>query len=321
MITLKDKYKDYFKIGAAVNVFTVDSDAELLKKHFNSITCENQMKFGVLYNEDGSYNFEHADKIYKFAVDNNISMRGHNFVWHNQTPLHIFENDNDKIIEILKSHMTTMNERYGDNISCWDVINEAIEDKTDAYLRKSKWLDMFGEGYLKMVFKLAREVIPQKTQLFYNDYNEYIPSKRDNIVKLIKSLNSEEKLVDGIGMQFHVNLNYPTTDIVREAIEAYAELGVRIHITEMDVSYYDFNDESSMDYPSAELQEKHAKVYGDYFALFREYKDYIDNVTLWGVCDSYTWLDDFPVRNRKNWPMLFDVDGNPKESFHRVMDF
>ena len=108
---------------------------------------------------------------------------------------------------------------------------------------------------------------------------------------------------------------------MRQAIEAYADLDLRIHITEMDLSYFEFNDRSNLKCPSAELEERHAKVYGEYFALFREYKEYIDNVTLWGVSDDYTWLDNFPVKNRKNWPMLFDVEGNPKESFHRVMDF
>lgn len=321
MIGLKDKYKDYFTIGAAVNPETVISEKDIIIDNFNSITCENQMKFGMLYDKDDNYNCEMADKLYEFAKSNGIKMRGHNFVWHNQTPWHIFDKSKEEVIEILKNHMIHMNERYGDVISCWDVINEAIEDKSSEFLRKSPWLNKLGEDYCKIVFKLAREVLPQNVQLFYNDYNEYVPEKREKIVALIKHINEEEKLVDGIGMQCHVNLYYPTLDLVRETIEMYASMGLRIHITEMDLSYFRFEDRKTIDEPDKRLKELHAKVYGDYFAMFREYKDYIDNVTLWGVSDRYTWLDYFPVHNRKNWPLLFDTLGNPKESYYQVIDF
>lgn len=319
--TLKDKYKDYFTIGAAVNAINIKDSGNVITEHFNSITCENCMKYGDIFKKSGEYDFKEADYEYAFAKENNIAMRGHNFVWHNQTARHIMDNSREEVIDILRNHMILMNERYGDIIYAWDVVNEAIEDKSDKYLRKSVWKDKLGEDYIKDIFKLARECVSPGTELFYNDYNEYIPEKMAKIERLIKSVNADEKLIDGMGMQCHLNLYYPNIDIVREAIELYISLGLRIHITEMDLSYYRFDDTSSMDKPTKELEELHAKLYGDYFALFREYKDYIDNVTLWGVTDSYTWLDYFPVHNRKNWPMLFDVDGKPKESFYRVMDF
>lgn len=321
LVTLKEKYKDYFTIGAAVNSKTLKNDKEVLINNFSSITCENAMKFGEIYDEDNGYNFECADFHYNFAKENRLKMRGHNFVWHNQTPKFIMENDREKVIDILTNHMKIMNDRYGDIITAWDVVNEAIEDKSDEYLRKSVWRDKLGEDYIKEVYKIARKTINKGTELFYNDYNEYIPNKLDKIVRMIKSVNADEKLIDGMGMQCHINLYYPSVDDMRRAIEAYAALGLRIHITEMDVSYFDFNDESIWDAPAPELVEKHAKVYGDFFKLFREYKDYIDNVTLWGITDDYTWLDEFPFRNRKNWPLLFDVDGKPKNSFYAVTDF
>ena len=321
MKTLKDKYKDYFSIGAAINDILIKKDAALIIEQFNSLTCENHMKFGELYRVDGSYRLKYADAQYQFAKDNSIMMRGHNFVWHNQTPKHIMDNSKEEVVELLKNHMLMMNERYGDMIYAWDVVNEAIEDKSDEYLRKSVWKDKLGEDYIKQIFKLARQCVNPGTELFYNDYNEYVPDKMAKIEKLIKSVNADEKLIDGMGMQCHINLYYPNIDIMREAIELYASLDLRIHITEMDLSYYRFEDRSAMDKPSRELEELHAKVFGDFFALFREYKDYIDNVTLWGVTDDYTWLDEFPVMGRKNWPLLFDEDGKPKEAFYRVMDF
>ncbi|MCI8307449.1 MAG: endo-1,4-beta-xylanase [Lachnospiraceae bacterium] len=321
METLKDKYKEYFKIGTAVNSFNIKENHSLIVEHFNSVTCENSMKYGVVLKKNGEYDLKYADEHYMFAKNNSIAVRGHNFVWHNQTAKQIMDHSREEVIDILRKHMILMNEKYGEITYAWDVVNEAIEDKSDEYLRKSVWKDKLGEDYIKDVFRLARECVNPGTELFYNDYNEYVPEKMTKIERLIKSVNADEKLIDGMGMQCHVNLYYPGLDLMRKAIELYISLGLRIHITEMDLSYYRFEDRSSMDKPTKELEEKHAKLYGDYFALFREYKDYIDSVTLWGAADSYTWLDYFPVHNRKNWPLLFDVDGKPKEAFYRVMDF
>ncbi len=320
-ISLKDKYKDYFDIGAAINNMTAVDDAELILKHFNSVTCENQMKYGVIRKSDGVYATDDADQLYRFAKENGLKMRGHNLVWHNQTALNIFDEDEQHVIDELSGHIKYMNDRYGDIISCWDVVNEAIEDKTSEYLRSTVWLDKLGPDYVKKVFKVASKIIPKGTGLFYNDYNEYIPEKKDKIVKLIKSVNSDEKLIEGMGMQCHVNLYYPTIDLMKEAIETYAGLGLRIHITEMDLSFYNYDDNSKLDSPPVDLLKKQADIYGEYFALFREYSEYIDNVTLWGVSDSYTWLQYFPVFDRKNWPLLFDKEGNPKEAFYKITDF
>ncbi len=317
---LKEVYKDYFKIGAAINSITIQNETDIIKKHFNSITFENQMKYGVLFNDNFEYNFSGADELYNFAKANNLDIRGHNFVWHNQTPYHIFNKSKEEVWQLLTDHIKIMNERYGDKTQCWDVINEAVEDKSSAYLRKSPWLDMFGSDYCRKVFALARSILPDDVQLFYNDYNEYIPEKRDKIIKLIKNINKDEKLVDGVGMQCHVNLYYPTIDLVKEAIEMYASLGLRIHITEMDISHFRFDDTQVLESPDPHLEKLHAKAYGDYFKVFREYSDYIDNVTLWGVSDRYTWLDDFPVKNRKNWPLLFDENGDAKPALYSIMD-
>ena len=320
-MTLKEKYKDYFDVGAAVNNETIRQDKDIILDYFSMITCENEMKYGSILRRDGSYNYSNADEIYAFAKDNGLKMRGHNFVWHNQTAYNIFDNDVEYVIQVFSEHVKNMHERYGDIITAWDVVNEAIEDKSSEYLRKSPWYSKLGDNYIKKIFEIVSGIIPSDVTLLYNDYNEYIPDKREKIIRLIKEVNSDEKLIDAVGMQCHVNLYYPSIDLVRETIELYISLGLRIQITEMDLSYYKFEDKGCMDKPSKELEEKHAKMYGDYFALFREYKDYIDSVTLWGVADSYTWLDDFPVRGRKNWPLLFDENGKPKDSYYRIMDF
>jgi endo-1,4-beta-xylanase len=318
---LKDKYKDYFKVGAAVSNKTIKSHAGIITQHFNAITCENEMKFSSLTKEKGVYDFNAADQIYEFAVQNDLAVRGHTFIWHNQTPEWVFQGVNkEQLQNRIKSHIATVGGRYREQLMCWDMVNEAIEDKQDQVLRQTKWLKILGEGYMDEVFGIAKTILPDKL-LFYNDYNETNPDKRVKIHDTIKGMLERGVPVDGIGMQCHINIYGPSADELKKSIELYAGLGLRIHVTEMDVSLFEFNDHSGFDKPSAEFINKQAKVYEDYFRIFREYKDYIDCVTLWGVADDATWLDNFPARNRKNWPLLFDENHNPKEAFHRIMEF
>ncbi|MDF2905383.1 MAG: Endo,4-beta-xylanase [Herbinix sp.] len=318
---LKDKYKNFFKVGAAVNSRTIKSHTNIITEHFNSITCENEMKFSSLTMDKGIYNFNAADQIYEYAMQNNLALRGHTMIWHNQTPEWVFHGaDREQLLNRIKSHIATVGARYSEQVICWDIVNEAIEDKKERVLRHTKWLEILGERYLDDVFQIAKKIMPDK-QLFYNDYNETLPDKSLKIYQTIKAMQERGVPIDGIGMQCHCNIFGPTVDDLKRSIELYAELGLRIHVTEMDVSLYEFNDHSIIDKPCTELINKQAKVYEDFFGIFREYKDYIDCVTLWGVADDATWLDNFPAKNRKNWPLLFDENHNPKEAFYRIMEF
>jgi endo-1,4-beta-xylanase len=321
MVGLKDKYKDYFKIGAAVNVNTIVSHADLIKEHFNSITCENETKFINLQGEKGKFNFSPADKIVQFGRVNNLAMRGHVFAWHNQSPDWLFENTNrEEMLERTREHIRIVGQRYNKDFYCWDAVNEAIEDKTDSFYRQSPWVRIIGEDFADYVFRYAKEILPD-TDLYYNDYNESIPTKRDKIYEYVKGMLDRGVPVDGIGMQCHWSIYYPSTDLIKQAIEKYAGLGLKIQITEMDISMFAHDDNSVYKKPTEQMIELQANAYQEVFAIFREYKDIIDNVTLWGVADDCTWLDYFPVFNRKNWPLLFDENHQPKEALLRIMDF
>lgn len=321
MIGLKDKYKDYFKVGAAVNVNTIKTQADLIKEHFNSLTCENETKFSSLCSRENHYDFTNADKIVQFARDNKIPMRGHTFTWHNQTPEWVFEDvDRTGLLKRLKNHIEVVAQHYEKDFYCWDVVNESIEDKENYVFRKSPWSSIIGEDFMDYAFLYAREALPN-TDLYYNDYNETQQPKRNKIYETVKSMKERGIPIDGVGLQCHFSIYYPDQDVLRSTIELYAKLGLKLQITEMDISMYSHEDNTKLKKPSKELLEKQAKAYGDSFAIFREYKDIIDSVTLWGVADDYTWLDNFPVRNRKNWPLLFDENHKPKEAFERIMDF
>ncbi|GGF94916.1 endo-1,4-beta-xylanase [Paenibacillus abyssi] len=321
------QYKDYFDIGAAVNLTTIDTQQELLAAHFNSLTAENDMKFERVHPEEGIYTFEAADRIVQFARQHSMKMRGHTLVWHNQTPAWVFTGadgkpaDRDTLLARMKSHIETVAGRYKGRIYGWDVVNEVIEDKSDIWLRSSPWLDQIGEDFIAQAFRYAHEADPSAI-LFYNDYNECHPEKREKIIRLLRMLKEQEVPVHGMGLQGHWNLNGPSLDDIRAAIEGYAALGLQLQVTELDISVFDYNDRrTDLRQPAEEMLAQQAERYGQIFRIFREYKDVITAVTFWGAADDYTWLDDFPVKGRKNWPFVFDEKHQPKESYWKIADW
>ena len=324
---LHEVYKDYFTIGAAVNALTIQRQQELLTTQVNSITAENDMKFESLQPLENQFNFETADKIVGFAETNGMVVRGHTLVWHNQTPEWVFLAEDGKpaskelLLARMETHITTVMRRYKGRIASWDVVNEAIEDHGNELLRSSKWLDIVGPEFIEKAFEIAHETDPN-AQLFYNDYNESFPEKREKIYTLVKSLVEKGVPIHGVGLQAHWNLNTPSLDDIKIAIERYASLGLKLHLTELDISVFDFEDKrTDLIQPTKEMLTLQSKRYEQVFSLLREYKDVISNITFWGVADDYTWLSDFPVKGRKNWPFVFDENHSPKQSFWKITDF
>ncbi|MDQ6417894.1 endo-1,4-beta-xylanase [Paenibacillus sp. LHD-117] len=323
---LREAYKHKFLIGAAVNPTTMNSQRELLARHFNSITAENEMKFERLHPEENRYTFEHADNLMAFAKENGMAVRGHTLVWHNQTPDWVFENrsgelvDRNTLLGRMKAHIDTVVSRYKGEIYAWDVVNEAVADSGGELLRPSKWLEIVGKEFIAKAFEYAHAADP-KALLFYNDYNESVPEKRDKIYALVKWLKESGVPIHGIGLQAHWNLEHPSLSDIRQAIEMYASLGLKLHITELDVSVFKFEDKrTDLTLPTEEMLEIQSKRYEQFFQLFREYRDCITSVTFWGAADDYTWLDHFPVRNRKNWPFVFDLEHQPKQSYWKLLE-
>lgn len=323
-LPLKQLFEGDFKIGAAVNLHTIHSQAELLNRHFNSITAENEMKFVSVHPEEHRYTFEAADELVAFARRNGMAMRGHTLVWHNQTTEWLFQDSQgipvgkDVLLERMRNHIQMVVGRYKGDIYAWDVVNEVIADEGEALLRRSKWLDIAGEDFIAKAFEYAHEADPQAL-LFYNDYNESHPLKRDKIYKLVKSLLEHGTPIHGIGLQAHWNLFDPSLDDIRAAIEKYASLGLQLQLTELDMSVFAFEDRrTDLAEPTSELLELQGQRYEAIFRLLKEYSSVISSVTFWGAADDYTWLDDFPVRGRKNWPFLFDAYHRPKPAYERV---
>jgi endo-1,4-beta-xylanase len=247
----------------------------------------------------------------------------------------------DVLLARMKNHITKVMQHFQGKVYAWDVVNEAINndgtyrDGTLADDKKSLWYQIIGQSYIAEAFKAAHAADPN-AKLFYNDYYDYIPAKRDGIYNMLKGLLDSGVTVHGVGLQTHLNIQ-PSTDMTNQAyyqnvadleaaIVKYASLGLEVQITEMDVSLYipGITYTSDMFYTAATftdaLQTQQAERYRAFFNLFRAHKDVITGVTLWGIADDNTWLSEFSS-GRKDFPLLFDTNHQPKKAFFAVVDF
>jgi endo-1,4-beta-xylanase len=331
--TLKEAYKDYFPIGVAVMPQSLKGDeAKLILQQFNSITPENSMKMGAIHPEENRYNWADADSIVAFAQANGLRVRGHNLCWHEHTPKWLFTDANGKLVskevllKRLKDHITAVVSRYKGKVYAWDVVNEAVDDDSTKLYRNSLWYQICGEDFIVKAFEYAHEADPN-AQLFYNDYNTERPEKRDRVYKLLKKLVDAHVPVNAVGLQGHWSIYEPTEKELRDAIEKFASLGLKVQITELDMSIYHWEKNaraktaSDIDKYTPELEKKQAEQYKKMFKIFREYKNVITGITFWNTSDRTTWLDYYPVPGRKNYPLLFDVNLQPKKAFWEVVNF
>jgi len=330
---LKDYYKSYFPMGVAIRPQSVSGpEAELILKHFVSVTAENAMKMGPIHPKENEYAWSGADAIVAFAEANKLMIRGHTLCWHSQAPDWIFKDAEGKdvtkevLLKRLKDHINTVVTRYKGKIYAWDVVNEVIDDNDSKYFRESPWYKICGEDFVAKAFEYAHEADPNAI-LFYNDYNTESPGKRDRIYKMLKGLLDKGVPIHGVGLQAHWSIFSPTEQALRQSIEKFSSLGLKIQFTELDMSVYQSEnsrrerkpDESDVLTP--EMEAKQLEQYKMVFKVFRENKDKITGVTFWNVSDKSTWLDNFPVRGRKNYPLLFDTNLKPKKVYWEVVRF
>lgn len=331
---LKDHYSAYFPIGVAVSPRALKTDeAQLILWQFNSITAENAMKMGPIHPKENEYNWAGADSIAAFAKTNNLKLRGHTLCWHTQSPAWFYKDATGKpvtkqvLLQRLKDHITTVVKRYKGVIYSWDVVNEVISDKPGEYFRDSEFYKICGEDFVAKAFQFAHEADPDAL-LFYNDYNEIDPVKREKIFKLVKSLKDAGVPIHGIGLQGHWAINEPAEQQLDSTLARFAELGLKIQITELDISVYpkehNARERRAEDYDtvfSAEKENKQIEMYRMCFKLFRKYSSSISGVTFWNISDRHSWLDNFPVRGRKDYPLLFDKNLKPKKAYWEIVKF
>ena len=341
---LKQAFKDDFLIGAALNESQFcESNAvevDIVKVQFNSISPENVLKWEKIHPQPGRYDFSLADKYVDFGLRNHMFVIGHNLVWHAQTPDWVFQDakgnpvTREILLRRMHDHIFSVVGRYKGLIQGWDVVNEALAD--DGTLRESPWKKIIGEDYLIKAFEFAHEADPN-AQLYYNDYCLENEPKRAGAIALVKKLQAAGVHLAGIGVQSHINLDWPSLAQEADTITAFGGMGLKVMITELDVDLLpkaDFNQGADISRRVAEQaalnpyanglpearQQALAQRYADLFAVFVKHSDIVQRVTFWGVTDGDSWLNDWPVAGRTSYPLLFDRAGKPKPAFMKVLE-
>lgn len=315
--SLKDTYQEDFLLGTIyTDASRSGADLELTLKHFNTITPENIMKPEYMQPTEGNFNYQNSDVMIQFAEENGLNLIGHTLAWHQQTGNWLGQNvSRDEAIEQLKSHITNIVGNYKGKFVSFDVVNEAVNDGATlpadgdwtTCLRQTQWLKSIGPDYLALAFTFAREADPN-LKLYYNDYNLNNKNKADIVYAMVKDFKEQGIPIDGIGMQGHYSTGVPIGS-VEYSLKKFAELGVEVSITELDVTV----NEASPSGLTEEQEIAQAITYAELFKLFKENKDTIARVTFWGNLDSKSW--------RSNaFPCLFNGDYTPKQAVYAVLD-
>ena len=341
--TLKDAAKEHFLIGTALNHNQIlGRDAEgvkLIKEHFNAIVAENCMKSQPIHPERDKYNFELPDKLVEFGQQNNITITGHTLIWHSQCPRWFCYNEDgtlrsaEELKAIMKEHISTVVGRYKGRIKGWDVVNEAIME--DGSYRKSPFYQILGEEFIPLAFQYAHEADPN-VELYYNDYNMWAEGKRNTVVKLIGELRQRGLRIDAVGMQSHMGIDKPDLAEYEKSIEAFAAVGVKIMMTEFDMSAIPAVKitadiaEGGVDPAKArnpyadglpeEAYQRWHKHMEQAWEIIVRHSDDITRVTFWGVSDGDSWLNNFPVRGRTDYALPFDRQHQAKPIVGRMIE-
>ncbi|MDY0990286.1 endo-1,4-beta-xylanase [Flavobacterium sp. CFBP9031] len=336
--SLKDAYKDDFYIGTALSANQIEEkdkkEDSLIRKEFNAITAENIMKSMFTHPQKDKYDFTLSDKFVAYGEKNKMFIHGHTLIWHSQlAPWMEKIADSTEMKAFMKDHITTIVSKYKGRINSWDVVNEALNE--DGTLRKSVFLNTLGEKYLVDAFKLAEKADP-KAELYYNDYNIEEPAKRAGAIALIKKIKAEGGKVDGVGIQGHWRLQSPSIEEIEKSILEYSALGIKVAFTELDITVLpnpwdlkgadvnqNFEGSAKMNpYPKAlpdSVQTQLAERYASIFKLFLKHKDKINRVTFWGVHDGQSWLNDWPIKGRTNYPLPFDKNLQHKPAYDSIL--
>jgi len=342
--TLRKAFKKSFLIGAAINTSQMNGRDSLAKpliaNEFSSISPENDLKWAVIHPQPNEYKFETADKYVALGESNKQFVIGHTLVWHSQVPNWVFVDDNkalvtkDVLYQRMKEHIETVAGRYKGRIGGWDVVNEALND--NGTMRNSRYYQIAGDEFILKAFEYAHAADPT-AELYYNDYNMYMPEKVDGAVKIVKMLKEKGLRIDAVGMQGHWHLNRPSIEEIEKSILTLSKAGVKVVITELDISVLpnpqrnnssNISDvaQNSVDinpYTNGlpdSVQAALANRYKAIFELFNKHKDKIGRVTFWGVQDGNSWKNNFPARGRTDYPLIFDRAYQPKKAYHAIIE-
>lgn len=340
---LKDAFQELL-LGTAISRGSPQGNDEksltLALQHFNAFTAENSMKPEAIQPEEGKFYWKDADRMLELAEQVGATVVGHTLVWHSQTPEWFFRGEHGEpltrelALTRMRHHISTVVRRYKGRIQQWDVVNEAISDEPGEFLRPSPWLSAIGEDYIAEAFRAAHAADPDAI-LIYNDYSNDRDEKRHKTVKLLQSLLDQGVPIHAVGMQCHWQLSTASLKETERAIHTYGAMDLQVMVTELDISVLKFishkpyvrtdddvdaNINPYIDGLPHDIAKQQADLYKEGFEMFLRHQDVVKRVSLWGTHDGESWLNDFPVRARTDYPLPFDRAGNPKPAFFAIRE-
>lgn len=343
-VGLKDVLGRYFLVGTSLNQWQSalqDYQAvPVVDRHFNSVVAENVMKLDELQPSEGMFDFRHADEIVKFAKEHEQTLIGHCLVWHSQVPAWFFKDklgqdvSREVLVERMRRHIATVVGRYRGKVHGWDVVNEAVND--DGSMRRTPYYNIIGDDFIEIAFRAAHEADPD-AELYYNDYGLANPAKREGVCRLIKRLQEKGCRIDAVGMQSHNGLGYPDLQDYEASIDAFAACGVKVMITELDINVlpnpqgvagaaieqnYAYQQQFNpyTDGLPEEVAKQVEQRWLDHFAIYKRHAHQISRINLWGIADHNSWLNDWPIHGRTNYPLLFDREYKEKPVVQKIIN-
>ena len=352
---LKDVYKDYFSIGAAVLSYNVEKyEQGGLMQHFNSITAENDMKWRFVEPKEGEFSFVEADKLITWAQAHDTAVRGHTLLWYKSLPTWLVNKQmtKDEALAVIDNHVVNVMTHFGDSIYAWDVANEVLRnsvsnqqlDSGDIWRTGGEvsyeantvdWYALCGTDFIKQAFVSADKVRSElglDVKLYYNDYSLNSPNKRQAVVKLVEMLREDGIAIDGVGMQAHYRLPDYLADPegfmknFEDSVKTFTEMGLDVQITELDIQVYpDNSSPQAYDALPFDVEMAQANMFADIFAVCRKYavqkgenSGRVTNVTTWGVADDHTYAS---TSIHKEFPLLFNGDYTEKRAYYEIISF
>ena len=341
---LKDVLGRYFLIGTSLNQWQSSLQdyqaVAVVDRHFNSVVAENVMKLDELQPVNGLFDFRHADEIVSFAEEHHQTLIGHCLVWHSQVPAWFFKDkqgqtvSREELIRRIKTHISTVVGRYKGKVYGWDVVNEAVAD--DGTMRQSPLYNIIGEEFIEIAFMAAHEADPQ-AELYYNDYGLANPAKREGVCRLVRRLQEKGCRIDAVGMQSHNGLDYPDLSDYEASIDAFAACGVKVMVTELDLNVLpnpagvagaaveqNFAYQQQFNpYANGLPKQKEKEIeqrWLDHFAIYKRHARQISRINLWGIADHNSWLNDWPIRGRTNYPLILDREYKEKPIVQKIIN-
>lgn len=339
--TLRQAYQKDFLIGTALGSGFFKQGMTAVPawagRQFNSTTPCDLLKWQSYNPQPGVYRHQKADAYVDYGRSQGHYVVGHALFWHKQVPEWVFLDEKgetisrEQLLQRMRERVRELANRYGSRINAWDVVNEAWLD--DGHMRDSHWTSVLGDDFIEQAFRIAAQELPADVELIYNDFNMTKPGKRKAVVAMIRDFKAKGVRIDGVGMQGHWGMDHPTLDQIEASITAFADAGVKVHISELDIDVLPRGPKMDKGdavlrpehnpYTSglpADMPQKQAIRYAEIFALLLKHRDQIKRVTFWGLTDGDSWLNNHPIQGRTNYPLLFDRNNTPKPAWDAVVN-